>query len=145
MQYLLQLHMHFRTPSATRTKMNMPQCRTFCSSLFLALTPLPPPRRRRRAACSTKPQLIVINLHVLFFQTLSAGRVWGITKGCSTSRPRSPRWMKTSTSSSLASLVGHLELLRKEPAYDQRLVRAGTSDRAKHIWTRDLIEPNGPP
>jgi hypothetical protein len=94
-----------------------------------------PPPPRRHAACSTKPQLLVTNLHVLFFQTLSAGRVWSITKGCSTSRPCSPLGMKTSTSSSLASLVCHLELLRKEPAYDQRLVRPGTSDRAKHIWT----------
>ena len=68
-----------------------------------------------RAVCSTKPQRIVSNLHGLFFQTLSAGRIWDITKGCSTPRPRR---MKTSTSSSLASLVGHLELLRKEPAYD---------------------------
>ena len=69
----------------------------------------------RRAACSTKPQRIVSNLNGLFFQTLSAGRIWDITKGCSTLRPRR---MKTSTSSSRASLVGHLELLRKEPAYD---------------------------
>ena len=69
----------------------------------------------RHAACSTKPQRIVSDLRVFFLQTLSAGRIWDITKGCSTSRPRR---MKTSTSSSRTSLVGHLELLRKEPAYD---------------------------
>ena len=86
----------------------------------------------RHAACSTKPQRIVSDLRVLFLQTLSAGRIWDITKGCSTSRPRR---MKTSTSSSRTSLVGHLELLRKEPAYDQCLVRTGTSDRAKHTGT----------
>ena len=37
-----------------------------------------------RAACSTKPQRIVSNLRVLFLQTLSIGRIWDITKGCST-------------------------------------------------------------
>ncbi len=84
----------------------------------------------RRAACSTKPQRIVSNLRVLFLQTLPARGIWDITKGCSTSQPRR---METSTSSSRASLVGHLELLRKEPAYDQCLVRSGTSDSAKHI------------
>jgi hypothetical protein len=86
----------------------------------------------RRAACSTKPQRIVSNLSVLFLQTLPARGIWDINKGCSTSRPRR---MKTSTSSSRASLVGYLELLPKEPAYDQCLVRSGTSDRAKHIGT----------
>ena len=82
----------------------------------------------RRATCSTKQQRIVSNLRVLFLQTLPAN----IYMGCSTSRPRR---MKTSTSSSRASLVSHLELLRKEPAYDQCLARSGTSDRAKHIGT----------
>ena len=85
-----------------------------------------------RAACSTKPQRTMSNLRVLFFQFLSARRTWNITKRCSTPRPRR---MKTSTSSPLASLVGHLELLPKEPAYDQRLVRSGASYRAKHIGT----------
>ena len=68
-----------------------------------------------RAACSTKPQRIVSNPRALFLQTLSAGRIWDITKGCSTLRPCR---MKTSTSSSRASLVGHMEPLRKESAYD---------------------------
>ncbi len=84
----------------------------------------------RRAACSTKPQRIVSNFRVLFLQILPARGIWDITMGCSTSRPRR---MKTSISSSRASLVGHLELLRKEPAYDQCLVRSGTSDRSKQI------------
>ena len=68
-----------------------------------------------RAACSTKPQRIVSNPRALFLQTLSAGRIWDITKGCSTLLPCR---MKTSTSSSRASLVGHMEPLRKESAYD---------------------------
>ena len=68
-----------------------------------------------RAACSTKPQRIVSNLRALFLQTLSAGRIWDITKRCSTLRPHR---MKTSTSSSRTSLVGHMEPLRKESAYD---------------------------
>jgi hypothetical protein len=108
MRCLLQLHMHLRT---TRNKNQDEQAPMPDIGLTLTFGSYP----LCSASCSTKQKRIVSHLGVLFFQTLSAGRIWDITKGCSTSRPRR---MKTSTSSSRSPLVGHWELLRKEPAYD---------------------------
>ena len=92
----------------------------------------------RHAACSTKPQRIVSNLRVLFLQMFSARRIWDITQGCSTLRPRR---MKTSTSSSRTSLVGHLELLRKEPAQEEDYNKPTHHAMSARVYTSKQTKP----